>query len=108
MKEYQIISDKSLVLPEPVYHQVLWIVRDMDRLISVSESESRAPDAIIARFRVSCYNEALCAIPEEYREGISKNIKQRGGGFSDFASPNTWRRWKQLFIYTLARKLDLY
>ena len=108
MKDYQIVTERSMKLPDCVYHQCLWIVRDMDRLNEVAGSEYVSLEVTVARERIRCISSALESVPVEFRAGILENIVKRGSGFGAFASNNTWRRWKQIFLYTFARNLGLY
>lgn len=113
MKEYQIISDAGYVLPTPVYHQCIWIIRDMERLSAVAEESCLTEAVLTARSRLECISSALSAVPAEYRAGILDSICSRGGSsqgvfMNDYACINTWKKWKQIFIYTLARNLSLY
>jgi len=105
--EHRIISDESYLLPEPVYAQCVWIVRDIDRLRDVAKSEYDAPDVLIARKRIAAYNKAIRVVPREYREGILRNISDRVKPDMT-ASVSTWHRWKIKFLYALARNLALY
>ena len=59
-----------------------------------------------AEFELDCIGRALAKIPEEYRMGILSNIVDKTE-FGDFAHPNTWKKWKQIFIAELARELGL-
>lgn len=59
-----------------------------------------------AENELRCIGKALSVIPEAYRHEILANIRDRQP-FSDFAHPNTWKKWKHAFIYELARELHL-
>jgi len=126
MKDYQIRTGSSGVLPGAVYHQCLWIVKDMDRLQEVAGASfrgdmlaeddfitagaaalKRPPEAEEAAFKLDCIHRALLEVPPEYREGVLRSIRVRGAGYEDFAHENTWKRWKQRFIYSLAENLNL-
>ena len=114
MKEYQIQKDRKRVLPSEVYYQCLWVVKDMNRLQEIAGMEFRremlaedvltygntamqeSPVAAEAMFKLDCIHRALMEIPEIYREGIIENIHE-----------NTWKKWKQRFIYMLAENLRL-
>ena len=48
--------------------------------------------------------QALVVIPREYRTGIMQNIKF-GDRYPEDADPRTYRRWKQRFVYNVAKKL---
>ena len=80
---------------------------------SVSDSESIAGSRILsekviarAAFDVDCISAAIGRVPEVYRKGIMDNIVSRIP-FDDLAHPNTWKRWKLVFLYELARELQL-
>lgn len=123
MKEYQLKSDKSRVLPTAVYHQCIWLVRDMPRMKEIvydheygtTLAESGIVDSSLAlkpvreieaaAARLEAIRKALLVVPEEYREGVLTSVIVRGG-FLDTANINTWKKWKQVFIYELARKLN--
>lgn len=103
MKEYQSVREKEYVLPRAVYYQCVWIVRDMERMEKTPVSELD-----LTRQRLECIRRAILEIPEEYRSGVLKSVIQRGAPIGDFAHENTWKRWKQRFIYRLAKNLGLY
>jgi|GEM_PF-2738569 len=50
-------------------------------------------------------NRALDVVPEEYRRGVWANIRGRGP-CPTFASRDTWRHWKAVFIHAVAVNLD--
>lgn len=129
MKEYQLRRNPAVVLPSAVYYQCIWVVKDMERLERVARAGFRAemvgepehrygadegnlacvllPEQEEAAFKLDCIHRALLLIPEEYREGILTNIQNRGSGYGDYAHENTWKKWKQRFIYALAVNLKL-
>ena len=123
----------DIKLPREVYYRCLWTVRDADRLrmmASVLESDcigetdakndgiissvTPAEDAILiseesarrAAYELGCIERAFGKIPEVYRKGLSDNITDKVP-FPDFAHPNTWKRWKLVLMYELARELRL-
>ena len=112
MKEYQIRME-GYRLPEEVYHQCLWIVRDMERSIGLFASfmavdRGELPLQVSsAGHRICAVSRALEMVPAEYRQGIIDSILKRGGGFRDYAHENTWKRWKQRFIYGVAVEMGL-
>lgn len=130
MKEYQFRKEHKLVLPSEVYYQCLWVVRDMERLKELAEEpecENRVAEEVLqyegvqfqvnsleippevaeAKFKLGCIRRALEVVPETYREAVLQNILQRGGGYNNMAHENTWKKWKQRFIYVLAENLCL-
>lgn len=129
MKEHcKPLNGKSVrTLPRPVYSQVGWILRDYDRLKELSQQASAAEeagDAIVfyatdcigltpqsvideAASKVAAIERTLLVIPEEYRQGIFDNMAYRRR-LPDEASENTWKKWKRIFMESLARELNLY
>ena len=50
--------------------------------------------------------QALMMIPAEYRHGVKQNVMY-GGWFPQDADGRTYRRWKQRFIYQVAKGMKL-
>lgn len=128
MKVIECNSSNKRLLTRPIYNQCLWIVKDYPRLFSLVDLQvvgnQEYPGEVIlyaddkygliseevikeARHKLICIEESIKCIPEELRKGILDNIVE-GKQFSDYPSPNTWKRWKHVFIETLAKKLYLY
>jgi hypothetical protein len=123
-KTYRDAPGSDIKLPKEVYHRCLWIVRDrsrLERLASVLDgsagsiwSDGDAEDASVvtdaaarhAAYEIGCIDRALEGVPEVYREGLLDNITEKKP-FGDFAHPNTWKRWKLVFLHGLAKQLDL-
>ena len=134
MREWQQTKVKDLVMPDAVYYQCIWAVRDLyrmeDRLKQidqdiksgsvrstsiVSESTSTydaskpTEEIVIQRasleHRVNAIRDALESIPLSYRQFILDNII-RQKSYKCF--PNKlWRLWKQRFLFNVARNLSL-
>lgn len=114
-------------LPRTVYHQCEWILRDYDRLLQVvarvpdidasekelvffaGDSAGLTPKSVIdeAEFKIRSIENALEAMPEEYREAVFEYYVHQTR-LPDEASENTWKKWKRTFIEELARELNLY
>lgn len=129
MKEHcKPLNGKSVrTLPRPVYSQIEWILRDYDRLKELSQQASaaeEAEDAIVfyaaecmgltpqsvideAASKLAAIDRALLVLPEEYRKGVFENMAYKRR-LPDEASENTWKKWKRLFVESLARELNLY
>lgn len=126
MKEYQFRKERRLVLPGEVYYQCLWVVRDMERLEKLAGEkycENRVAEEVLiysveaipvippevteAKFKLACIQKALEIVPEIYRDPVIQSIMNRGGGYKGMAHENTWKKWKQRFIYALALNLRL-
>lgn len=126
-RAYRDAPGSDIKLPKAVYYRCVWIVRDRSRLEKLAsvldenrdfawkreQEESGNTAAIVsdaaakqAAHELECIVRALGCIPEVYREGLLDNIIEKKP-FSDFAHPNTWKRWKLVFLYELARRLYL-
>lgn len=109
MKEYQPVRDAGRVLPREIYYECIWIVRDMARMQEiVNRTGYEGREFEVARDRLECINKALMAVPPEYRRGVMASIENRGGRVMDYAHENTWKKYKQRFVYNLAKNLALY
>ena len=112
-------------VPKAVYYQCIWLIKDLDRLrkleavsnyaagedelVFFMDDEEVIRDAEVldkAKWRLGCIRKALVRIPAEYRQStldcISYNVP-----YSDMAHENTWRKWRQVFIWELAKNLFL-
>ena len=133
MKEYQSKSQKHYVLPEAVYRQALWAVKDLPRLKErVSQLEEmadclppayrelpgghgRTPDLTGLKaselanltLRIQAIEQGLYSVPEPYRDGILAKLAY-GVPYGDQCHMNTWKRWQQVYLYTVAVNLQLY
>lgn len=129
MKEILLNGDGKRVMPRAVYYQCIWMTRDIDRLEELASREkdlqdfSREEIVLLAderediistnlikeaSFRMRCINDALDAIPEEYREGVIEIIKKVRPHYPDTAHENTWNKWKRCYIYTLAKNMRMF
>ena len=132
--EYIDKTAQDIRLPREVYYRCLWTVRDATRLRQLADTAYTAADNISqatgaaecsmmqtsdediymvlservikqAASDIRCIYSALERVPEVYRKGIMDNIVDREP-FDDLAHPNTWKRWKLVFLYELARELN--
>lgn len=126
MKSKSTYSERAVsaeILPDTVRKRCELLVRDSERLRRlVSAFEEPCADSILpaqetpvivtesaarrAADELRCIRESLEIIPEAYRQGIISNIESKTP-FSDFAHPNTWKKWKKTFLIELARNLHL-
>ena len=112
-------------MPKNVYHQTLWLIRDYDRMKSeyiamdlcsgVLDGQPRGSDTgdptardtmklIGMRDKIEAVEKALRLIPEEYRKGIWENIT----GYKKYpidAGTATYARWKQRFVWKVAKNM---
>lgn len=136
-RTYRDTVASEIKLPKEVYYRCLWTVRDMKRLEKLASvldvrasgkkikpallqtgetvqeeadpgAVSLVPDDVAGRAQreLKCISNALKKVPEVYREGLLDNIIGKEP-FGDFAHPNTWKKWKLVFLYELARELRL-
>lgn len=132
-REYQLKKMKNYVLPETVYRQALWAVKDLNRLREelnkaienvdnihspnffnesigtgfYSDITAKKADKLITLTnRIESIEAALFSIPEKYREGIKQKLVD-GKSYGDEFHPNTWKKWQQVYIYNVAKNLGL-
>ena len=135
MKDYQQKRMKEHLLPQPVYRQALWAVKDLLRLRSRLSELRRAAYAVAERnlldrcvrsgggfvcdstgnnaveiANLSCRIDAIVsafdAVPEKYRAGIENKLVY-DVPYSDDFHPNTWKRWQQVYLYNVAINLHI-
>ncbi len=135
MKDYQQKRMKSYVLPEAVYRQALWAVKDLARLkarLEVLEEEvdqvctpvldeltgsgsgkvcdmtgRRAGELANLSLRIAAIETAALELPEKYRDGVINKLAY-GVPYGDEYHPNTWKHWQQVYLYQVAMRLQLY
>ena len=132
-REWQQTKYKQFVMPDTVYYQCLWAVRDLERmekrrseLIAENEgvlpgrhivsdknsgfiphrpTEEQAVERAILDERIKAIRDALEVVPEEYRSFILSNIilKNSGKAYPD----KIWKYWKQRLLYNVGKNLSL-
>ena len=131
-REWQMTQLTEYVMPNAVYYQTLWAVRDLERMENrlddllndrqdikagmVNESskkysgkrsrvENRAMETAILQERIDGIHQALVLVPPEYRDTILDNIVLKES-FSE-KNDKRWKLWKQKFLYTVAHNLSI-
>ncbi len=133
-REWQQKRYKQFILPDTVYYQCVWAVRDLRRMEQrIEELEQKEPadhygalcisdqrmiyggdepegadqgDELRAlKRRVDIIREALNDVPAEYQENILDSIIFRIPGGA--RNGKMWKYWKQRFLYIVAKKLAL-
>ena len=126
-REWQQTKYKEYVMPDAVYYQSVWAVRDLERMenrlaeleqeeiaggrsivsdrtsnfVLYRPTEEKAVERAVLRERIRGIHAALSMVPEEYRSFILSNLILKNTGK---AFPNKlWRYWKQRFLYTVAK-----
>ncbi|MBQ1484239.1 MAG: hypothetical protein IKG59_06255 [Firmicutes bacterium] len=131
-REWQQTKMTKYLLPDAVYYQSLWAVRDLQRMelriremdkegtsarassivkdgsadySGDSQTERKALERAILEERVEGIKKALSSVPSCYRSFILSNIimKDSGKAFPD----KLWRLWKQRFLYDVAHNLSM-
>ena len=125
-REWQQTKLKKYVMPDTVYHQCLWTVRDLCRMeqrlseldalegsilcdqgqiVSQYEGRSReAKERQVLETRLEKIYDALQMVPPEFRYYIIQNVvfQKPGSGY-----PEDWRIWKQKFLYHVAKNFSM-
>ena len=124
MKYYQLKKNNPFRLPDNLYRRVVYTVKDYDRRkaeyneqlayvppvldgmpSSLSDSDPTANKAIkLAGLYDDLYavDSAEQDIPKEYRAGVVENAKY-GTEFPASAHYHTWQKWRQIFLYQVAK-----
>jgi hypothetical protein len=120
-----IMRKNKYSVPKEVYYQCVWLIKDMDRLrkLEAVSNYAAGEDELVffvddeevikdpevlerAKWRLNCIRRAVIKIPAEYRQStldcISYNVP-----YGDMAHENTWRKWRQVLIWELAKNLFL-
>lgn len=122
MRDYQREKNNSWHLPKQLYKQTLCLIRDYPRLKEEykdviegrhfqegggKSSKPGDPTGTLAcriesiHDRIVAVEKALTDIPEEYRNGIWKNIAY-DTRFPDDADRTTYGRWKARYVWQVA------
>lgn len=137
MKDYQAKRLKDYVLPQPVYRQALWAVKDLERLKgrlrelkadayalgsydmsmpALGYGTGRVCDvtgskavaiAHLSR-RIDAIEDAFMTVPAKYRGGVEDKLIRDVPYDEEFASINTWKKWQQIFLYHVAHNLQIF
>ena len=137
MNDYQQKKLKDYVLPQPVYRQALWAVKDLERL-KLKLKELRADAYVLGGYdmtmptfsygtgrvcdstgskaikiaylsrRIEAIEGAFLEIPERYREGIFNRLTKDEPYDQEAAHINSWRRWQQVVLYYVAQNLQIF
>lgn len=133
MRDYQGIKNNPYILPHHLYMRTLYIIRDYDRLKEKAEKllefNENPPETVFvktpaeiknlknikdkpdilpferAALETDAIEGALEFIPSFYRDGVLENIME-GARYPLGADERTFRRYKQRYIYHVARLLN--
>ena len=127
MRNYQRKKNNPYLLPHNLYMRVLYMIRDYDRLREeyhiVLETSPPPPDGMpkgnilldptaekavrradLSR-EIKSIEQARFSVPIEYMDGVWDNIHY-GAWFPPDAAECTYRRWKQRYIYHVAKNMN--
>ena len=125
-RDYQPQKNNPYYLPQPVYRQVLWLIRDYFRMVEEYDNaiwdspgppdgqprgnnigdptEREAARRAAIYERIHAIEQSRFIIPEQYREAVWNNI-QFHEKYPEHYSKNTYSKWRIRYIYTVAKKL---
>lgn len=137
MKDYllQKRRDRSIVLPQNVYRQALYAIKDLPRLkrklaevkvkaysipaVSLDHrtgmgnfavSDFTGNQAIVIanlEARIGSIERAFDEVPEKYRYGIMNKLVYDIPYDTEFCCLNTWKKWQQLVVFNAAVNLHI-
>ena len=109
MRNYQRTRNNPYLLPHHLYMRTLYIIRDYERLKQKSEEHEKGELKDIVCHRAAAETKAienaLLCVPSFYRNGVFENITD-GAKYPTGADERTFRRYKQRYVYHVARLLD--
>ncbi len=132
-REWQQTRFPEFVLPDAVYYQSVWAVRDLyrmkNRIIELDEeissgkcppgvvsdvtkgypfhkpTEKAAVEKMLLENRVDAIDGALRTVPEIYRSPVMESIINRKNPTGSLSK--IWKIWKQRFLFNVAKNLSL-
>ena len=134
MNDYQLRREKNYLLPQTVYRQALYAVKDLIRLRKklsylnddVNSIASRDPSYIISgggavsdltgnraseialtEARIRAIEEAFLNVPEKYRAGLKDKLIYDVPCGNLGYSVNTWKKWQQVLLFHVAQNLRI-
>ncbi len=134
MSDYQLKREKTYLLPQAVYRQALYAVKDLTRLKkkllyleydasnimtadpasllskggSVSDmTGNRAAELALTETRIRAIESAFEKVPDKYRNGLKDKIIHDVPAARLGYSVNTWKKWQQVLLYHVAQNLKL-
>ena len=134
MNDYQLKREKSYLLPQTVYRQALYAVKDLDRLrkklLFMEEDASgilpsdpsvimsrggavsditgnRASEMALTESRIEAIESAFGYVPPKYRSGLEDKLIYDVPVSRLGYSVNTWKKWQQVLLYHVAVNLKI-
>ncbi|MBR4330077.1 MAG: hypothetical protein IKP71_09510 [Candidatus Riflebacteria bacterium] len=116
MREYQPKKNNPYRLPQNLYNEVKYIIKDYKRLKEEYTALTEAPEAernwvrlCSAGAKISAVNRAIEEIPPEYRVGVMNNMeneRSRDGYYPDNADYRTYQTYKRRLIFHVAKNMN--
>lgn len=134
MNDYQLKREKSYLLPQTVYRQALYAVKDLDRMkkkLQFMEAEAsgilssdpsvimsrggavsditgnRASEMALTESRINAIESAFEEVPQKYRSGLKDKLIYDIPISRLGYSVNTWKKWQQVLLYHVAVNLKI-
>lgn len=134
MNDYQLKKGNSYLLPQTVYRQALYAVKDLTRLKkkllyleydvsgivpgdpsaimsnggSISDvTGNRASEIALTESRIKAIESAFEMVPDKYRRGLKEKIIYDVPSEKLDHSVNTWKKWQQVLLFHVAVNLKL-
>lgn len=134
MNDYQLKREKSYLLPQTVYRQALYAVKDLDRMkkkLQFMEAEAsgilssdpsvimsrggavsditgnRASEMALTESRIKAIESAFEEVPQKYRSGLKDKLIYDIPISRLGYSVNTWKKWQQVLLYHVAVNLKI-
>ena len=113
MRNYQRKKNNPYELPQNVYMQMIYLVKDYERLIELeaelSSLASAPTDKKLSRTRaeIQAVDNAFSTVPELYRKAIADNIV-KDIKFPSGSDVSALRMYKQKFVYEIAKQLSVW
>lgn len=116
MRDYQPKKNNPYKLPQNLYGEVKYMIKDYDRLCEdyailtdLPDEERNWAKLCTVAAKLAAIRTALSALPEEYRGGILNNInneRSKNGYFPPNADFRTYQSYKQKLIYLVAKNMN--
>lgn len=133
-REWQQRRFAEYVMPDAVYYQSLWAVRDLARMeerireldreiaggsgrttsfvregqrdyAGIRPTEKKAMEKVVLEKRVEGIHKALSVVPETYRGFVYDNVAYKKEPIG--YQTKIWKIWKQRFLFHVAQNLSM-
>lgn len=116
MRNYQRKRNNPYLLPQNLYGEVKYLLKDYKRLKEeyqhLSEGDTEDRNWLLlctVASKISAVDTAVLSIPQEYRKGVLNNIeneRSKAGYYPADADYRTYQTYKQRLIYLVAKNLN--